>query len=191
MYSELIGTTLDQLATRGLACRTLSSAAVAVTEVAETTWNLHHVQVVLQHPKKGQVVVLAERGQPVTDGDGQARRLSLGTLRSMACQLVLALPEHQPDDTARHHLEHDLALFASQAKWLLAGVDRIENVYLALTTRSTIAQAQGILMAAYDLGSNEALLVLKRRSQETQTRLADLAAALVDAEPERRLDLLR
>lgn len=191
MYSERIGTILDQLALRALGCRSMAEAAAAVVEVAEATWGTQQVRIFLRHARDDRTVVLAERGGKEAGRIDGTRHLAMGTVRSMASTLVIALPDRLPFPASPQQVDRDLTLFARQAGWYLSGVDRIENLYRALVTRSTIAQAQGLLMASFDLGAEDALRVLRRRSQETQTRLADLAAAVVESDPDGRLSLLR
>ncbi|SUA73391.1 putative diguanylate cyclase [Nocardia otitidiscaviarum] len=50
--------------------------------------------------------------------------------------------------------------------------------------RAAIEQAKGVLMRMYDINSDQAFKVLKWRSQETNTKLRDLAEALLDALPQ-------
>ncbi|MHA6631183.1 GAF and ANTAR domain-containing protein [Pseudonocardia sichuanensis] len=49
----------------------------------------------------------------------------------------------------------------------------------ALTSRSTIDQALGILMGRHRISAEQAFDLLRRHSQQTNTKLRDLAAALV------------
>lgn len=191
MYSDRIGATLDQLATRGLTCRTLPAAATVVAEVADSAWMPRHVRVVLHGRKSDRPIVLAECGDTGRRVAHGSQHLVLCSIRSMTCRLEIAVPDPSPPPSSPSQVGRDLALFARQAGWFLSGIDRVENLHRALVTRSAIAQAQGILMATFDLRPDEALLVLRRRSQETQTRLADLAVALVEADPAQRLTLLR
>lgn len=53
-----------------------------------------------------------------------------------------------------------------------------------VAARSAIDQAKGALMVMYGISSEQAFRVLSWRSQETNTKLRDLACRLVDAIPE-------
>jgi hypothetical protein len=58
----------------------------------------------------------------------------------------------------------------------------IEQLQSALTTRTVIAQAEGILMHRYGVGPKIAFGVLKRGSQNANVKLRQLAADLVQAQ---------
>lgn len=49
----------------------------------------------------------------------------------------------------------------------------------AMETRGVIGQAQGLLMARYGIGPEEAFGLLVKRSQDTNTKLHDIAERLV------------
>ncbi len=53
-----------------------------------------------------------------------------------------------------------------------------------VAARSAIDQAKGALMVIYGISAEQAFRVLSWRSQETNTKLRDLAYRLVDAIPE-------
>lgn len=57
------------------------------------------------------------------------------------------------------------------------------TIAAARESQQTIDQARGIVMGVYGLDADTALAILRRHSQHTNTRLRDLAAALVDAAP--------
>lgn len=57
----------------------------------------------------------------------------------------------------------------------------IEHLRTALTTRTVIGQAQGLLMQRYAITSSVAFDVLKRSSQDGNVKLRELAHQLVDA----------
>ncbi|OBH67385.1 response regulator receiver protein [Mycobacterium mantenii] len=52
----------------------------------------------------------------------------------------------------------------------------------ALASRDTIGQAKGVIMERFNLDAVEAFELLTRLSQQSNTRLVDIAAALIDAE---------
>jgi GAF domain-containing protein len=61
----------------------------------------------------------------------------------------------------------------------LAASREIDTREAAMLNRTVIGQAEGILMERYDLSSDKAFSVLKRVSQDTQTKLVLVAAELV------------
>lgn len=58
----------------------------------------------------------------------------------------------------------------------------VDQLHVSLRTRSTIGQAQGLLMAGGDLDAAAAFDALRRASQQHNTKLRDLAVELVDAQ---------
>jgi GAF domain-containing protein len=67
----------------------------------------------------------------------------------------------------------------------LRHADRNTNLEEALHTRGLVGQAQGILMARFDLDGVQAMSFLRRRSQQSQLPVRELAATIV-AEAEHR-----
>ncbi|MEU4194201.1 GAF and ANTAR domain-containing protein [Kribbella sp. NPDC026611] len=79
-----------------------------------------------------------------------------------------------PDDEAVAHI---LARHASVA---LASARHEQNMAQAVDARKLVGQAMGILMERFDIDSDRAFAVLKRYSQDTNTKLRDVAQQLVD-----------
>ena len=79
-----------------------------------------------------------------------------------------------PDDIA---IAHILARHASVA---LANARHEANLAQAVDARKLVGQAMGILMERYDLDSDRAFTVLRRYSQDTNTKLRDVAQQLID-----------
>lgn len=52
----------------------------------------------------------------------------------------------------------------------------------ALASRDVIGQAKGVIMERFNLDSVEAFELLRRLSQQSNIRLVDIAAALIDSE---------
>lgn len=180
MYSEELGQVLDALAVRGVECLTLASAATVVAEEARAAWGARHVRVLRGRGRAGEK--LASLGLPPAPSPSLlVHRVGMGSVGAVPCELVLVMGT--PSVVASPHLEHDLRLYARQAGWFLASVDRLENLHQAMTTRATIAQAQGLLMARYDIDAAQAFLVMRRHSQDTHVRLAQIAADLVAGVP--------
>lgn len=75
--------------------------------------------------------------------------------------------------------EHVGLLFASHAAVALANALELRNLTLAVQTRDLIGQAKGILMERYKLTGEQAFALLVRASQQTNTKLRDLAEQLV------------
>lgn len=74
--------------------------------------------------------------------------------------------------------EHGFALAAHLALAYVAA-NEIETLEVALDTRTLIGQATGILMERYDLDGEQAFGVLRRISQESNTKLRLVAQDLV------------
>jgi GAF domain-containing protein len=127
--------------------------------------------------------LLAETRWPVW-APRVARELGI---RSMLCfqlfttgQSLGALNLYSEDVNAFD--EHDqtvgLALAAHVAVALAASRE-IDTRDIAIVNRTVIGQAEGILMERYDLSAEKAFAVLKRVSQDSQTKLALVAGELV------------
>lgn len=69
------------------------------------------------------------------------------------------------------HLQREQALIAQTAQ-----------LRCAIETRDTIGQAKGIVMERFNLGTVAAFALLKRLSQQTNTRLYEVARRLVEAD---------
>jgi GAF domain-containing protein len=78
------------------------------------------------------------------------------------------------DDVA---IAHILARHASVA---VASAQADETMTAAIDARKLIGQAMGILMERYDLDDTRAFEMLRRYSQETNTKLRDVARELID-----------
>jgi hypothetical protein len=63
----------------------------------------------------------------------------------------------------------------------------VEQLRTALTTRTVIGQAQGVLMHRYGITNSVAFDVLKRASQDNNVKLRQLSTDLVDAQNQGRL----
>lgn len=74
----------------------------------------------------------------------------------------------------------DLALvYATHAANALAAARTIEGLQTAVHTRHLIGVAQGILIQRYDLSMDQAFETLQRYSSTTNTKLHDLACAVI------------
>lgn len=60
-----------------------------------------------------------------------------------------------------------------------------EQLQSALTTRDQIGQAKGIIMERYDVDDIRAFEMLRRLSQDSNTRLADIAQRVIETRGER------
>jgi GAF domain-containing protein len=58
--------------------------------------------------------------------------------------------------------------------------DLAENMRTALDSRAEIDQAKGVLMAMHSISAKEAFQLLARESQDTNTKLRDVARSLLD-----------
>nr|WP_049797527.1 GAF and ANTAR domain-containing protein [Kribbella flavida] len=92
---------------------------------------------------------------------------------------VLSLYNRRPhaftvDDEA---IAHILARHASVA---VASARHDQSMAQAVDARKLVGQAMGILMERFDLDGDRAFAILKRYSQDTNTKLRDVAQHLVD-----------
>jgi GAF domain-containing protein len=102
---------------------------------------------------------------PMKAGDKVIGVLSLYTLH---------LDAFTADDEA---IAHILARHASIA---VATARHDETMARAVDARKLVGQAMGILMERFDLTSDQAFAVLRRYSQDTNTKLRDVAQQLID-----------
>ena len=70
--------------------------------------------------------------------------------------------------------------FAAQAAVALRSAQTEEHLRTAMATRTLIGQAQGILMERLQITPDQAFGVLSRLSQQTNVKLREVAARLVD-----------
>ena len=92
---------------------------------------------------------------------------------------VLGLYSLEPDAFGPD--EEDIAhLLAQHASVALASARREENLTLAVDARKLVGQAVGMLMERYNLDDDRAFHVLKRYSQQTSTKLRDVAQQVID-----------
>nr|WP_296781022.1 GAF and ANTAR domain-containing protein [Rhodococcus sp. (in: high G+C Gram-positive bacteria)] len=79
------------------------------------------------------------------------------------------------------------SLFAAHAAIAFSSAREEQQIRAALTSRDVIGQAKGMLMERYKLGAQAAFALLSKLSQDTNTKLADLANQVVaDAERDAR-----
>jgi GAF domain-containing protein len=101
---------------------------------------------------------------------GSESRLSVGVLG-----LYSELPDaFEEDDQA---IAHILARHASVA---VASARHEATMAQAVDARKLVGQAMGILMERFDVDGDRAFAILKRYSQDTNTKLRDVAQRLVD-----------
>jgi AmiR/NasT family two-component response regulator len=60
----------------------------------------------------------------------------------------------------------------------MSGAHQLEHLHKAISARDLIGQAKGILMERYKINADQAFSVLARASQQTNTRLVDVARSL-------------
>ena len=73
-------------------------------------------------------------------------------------------------------------LFATHIALAWSIFRRQDQFRSALASRDVIGQAKGIIMERFNVDAVEAFELLTRLSQESNTRVIDIAAALIDAE---------
>ena len=71
-------------------------------------------------------------------------------------------------------------LFATHAAIAMADARDLDHVTVALTSRDVIGQAKGILMERYKITAEMAFALLATTSQETNRKLAEVAARLAE-----------
>ncbi len=71
-------------------------------------------------------------------------------------------------------------VFAAQAVVALRSAQHEEQLRAGMASRNLIGQAQGIIMERFKVTPNQAFAILARISQETNSRLRDVARYLVD-----------
>ncbi|MCW2816441.1 MAG: hypothetical protein JWN84_3896 [Nocardioides sp.] len=82
-------------------------------------------------------------------------------------------------DALPEETEQLAELFAAQAGLALGHARRIENLNAALQSRTVIGLALGIVMQRLDIDEDTAFAYLTRVSATTETKLRDVAAAMV------------
>lgn len=76
-------------------------------------------------------------------------------------------------------VDNGLALAAHVAV-ALAGAQNVDNLNTAITNRTVIGQAEGILMERFDMSADRAFDVLRRVSRHSNVKLNKVAAELVE-----------
>jgi GAF domain-containing protein len=92
---------------------------------------------------------------------------------------VLGLYAAEPDafNADDEAIAHILARHASVA---VASARHEETMIQAVDARKLVGQAMGILMERFDVDGDRAFAILKRYSQDTNTKLRDVAQHLID-----------
>lgn len=113
-------------------------------------------------------------------------------IRSMAC-FCLYIAGEERGALNLHSTELDAfddetralgQLFAAHTATVFSAVREKEQLRTALSSRDLIGQAKGMLMERYRLGPDQAFSLLARLSQDSNTKLVDIAQRVVDAGPE-------
>ncbi|MGW1341427.1 GAF and ANTAR domain-containing protein [Kribbella sp. NPDC002412] len=118
--------------------------------------------------KVGALGVRSVLDVPLTTGD--STRSTVGVLG-----LYSPIPDaFSQDDEA---IAHILARHASVA---VASARHEETMAQAVDARKLVGQAMGILMERFDVDGDRAFAILKRYSQDTNTKLRDVAQQLID-----------
>ncbi|HWD80857.1 MAG TPA: GAF and ANTAR domain-containing protein [Kribbella sp.] len=84
--------------------------------------------------------------------------------------------------TDRFNDDSDIAvaqILARHASIALESARKVDSLQQAVDGRTVIGQAQGMLMERYDLNASQAFAVLRRYSQQSNTKLAEVARKLV------------
>jgi GAF domain-containing protein len=105
---------------------------------------------------------------PLTTGDGARQTVGV---------LGLYSPEPDAFSADDEAIAHILARHASVA---VASARHEETMAQAVDARKLVGQAMGILMERFDVDGDRAFAILKRYSQDTNTKLRDVAQQLID-----------
>lgn len=92
---------------------------------------------------------------------------------------ALNLYGHEPHAFTEES-EHIGLLFVSHAAVAMAGAQKHDQMVASQATRDLIGQAKGILMERYKIDAQKAFTLLVRASQQSNTKLRDLATELAD-----------
>ena len=71
-------------------------------------------------------------------------------------------------------------VYATHAGNAIAATNQVEQLQTALRSRHLIGVAQGMLMMRYSLTEEQSFRFLARSSQDSNTKLKDVAAKLID-----------
>ena len=74
-------------------------------------------------------------------------------------------------------------MFAAHAATAFGAVREKEQLRAALTSRDLIGQAKGMLMERYQIDATAAFSLLARLSQDSNTKLVEIAAQIIEAGP--------
>ena len=128
--------------------------------------------------------VWAPRNVPVWNGDdlvGVACRVDELRLPVRALRAIAPLRDQLR--RAASSEDPETVLIVETVAWGLreyaAALGEVEHLRAALTSRATIDQAKGVLMAEHHCSSDEAFRLLVRLSNDTNVKLADVASALI------------
>lgn len=100
---------------------------------------------------------------------------------------VVMLHLHSASPGAFDEVSRDIAqLFAAHAAVAVAGAREQAQLSQALVTRQQIGQLTGMLAERHQLTTDEAFALILRASQDTNTKVRDLAARVIATEDEAR-----
>jgi transcriptional regulator with GAF, ATPase, and Fis domain len=119
--------------------------------------------------------------------DFTRRAADLGVLSMLSFQLYVqgdslgALNLYSAEkDAFSDESGHIGLLFASHAAVAMVGAQQQEHMNKAIRARDVIGQAKGILMERYKVTADQAFTLLAQVSQQTNTKLVDIARSLAD-----------
>ena len=90
---------------------------------------------------------------------------------------------HLYSDEPNHFDEADIGIARIFAQHAAIALDRSReqaNLRRAIDSHRNVGQAEGILMERFDLDGDQAFAVLRRYSQDTNTKLREVAESLID-----------
>jgi GAF domain-containing protein len=115
------------------------------------------------------------------------RAAQLGVVSTLSFQLFVQRDNlgslnlcAQQADAFDDESEHVGLLVAAHAAVALSGAQHQQHLSTALGSRDLIGQAKGILMERYKLTAGQAFAVLARTSQESNTKLVNVARTVAE-----------
>ncbi|MFK5647793.1 ANTAR domain-containing protein [Ornithinimicrobium sp. LYQ121] len=118
-------------------------------------------------------------GARVSEELGVASSVSYRLYTTRDTPGALNLYSEQLDGFDADDIDNGLALAAHVAV-ALAAAQNAENLTTAITNRTVIGQAEGILMERFDMSADQAFEVLRRVSRDGNVKLNAVAAQLVE-----------
>jgi GAF domain-containing protein len=209
--ADSVGTMLDELSVTAI--QYMSGAQYAGITVADDRTRIDTPRAVARYPRLLEVIQRRHQEGPCLDAlrdrhpvriddltsdtrwpDFQREALPQTPVRSMLTyplvadqQILGALTFYAEQPHAFDRDGERLGLvYATHAALAWNALRREMQLGEALASRDIIGQAKGMLMERHQISSDEAFTLLRKLSQQSNTRVAEIARRLVDAAPPNR-----